>query len=116
MSKRLFAAAAALTLAAAAAFSAAEAKPKHRPVVPALILFDHANFQGRSVVLTRDAPNLKPFRFNDLAQSAVVRGGERWVLCEHPDYQGRCVMLSSNDPNLRRVGLANQISSVRRAR
>lgn len=118
MSKSLFAAAAALTLAAGAAavFSPAQAKPRHRPVVPALILYDRADFRGYSVVLTRDAPNLKPFRMNDKAQSAAVRGGGRWLLCEHPEFQGRCVMLSSSDPNLRRVGLANQVSSVRRVR
>jgi hypothetical protein len=114
MSKRLHLFMAAAGLAAAAIAAPAVAKPP-RPV-PALVLFDRANFTGYSVVLTRDAPRLAPFRFDDKAQSAVVRGGGRWLLCEHPEYRGRCIMLSANDPNLRRVGLANQVSSVRRVR
>ncbi|WBQ13270.1 beta/gamma crystallin family protein [Hyphomonadaceae bacterium BL14] len=106
---RLCAAAAAVVFAAT---SAADAQRGGRgPDRPAIVLYEHANFQGRSIRIDGDAPNFAWIDFNDRASSARVEGGQ-WDVCEHADYRGTCVSLTSDVAQF--TGRLNsQISSVR---
>ena len=49
--------------------------------------------------------------FNSQAGSAQVVG--RWELCDEPGFKGRCVTVTSDVRDLARVGLRDQVSSVR---
>ncbi|XP_067284786.1 epidermal differentiation-specific protein-like [Pseudorasbora parva] len=53
---------------------------------PEITLFEHKNFQGRSVTL-RNETNLHQIGFGDAASSHKVRGGV-WVLYEHINRRG----------------------------
>lgn len=58
----------------------------------AVVLNEHANFDGRPLALSSSAPRLGELNFNDEASSVLIQRG-RWQLCEHYDYGGECVVL-----------------------
>jgi hypothetical protein len=76
---------------------------------PQLMLYDHPNFQGRSMKVDADRASL--VFFNDQAGSVQVIG--RWELCEGRNFSGHCVRIDSDVRDLTRLGLNNRISSVR---
>lgn len=53
---------------------------------PEIELFEHVNYQGRKVILRKEA-NLHDIAFSDIASSHKVKGGV-WVLYEHINRQG----------------------------
>ncbi|KAL1276167.1 hypothetical protein QQF64_035790 [Cirrhinus molitorella] len=53
---------------------------------PEIQLFEHVNYQGRSVTL-RQETSLHDIDFSDIASSHKVKGGV-WVLYEHINCQG----------------------------
>jgi uncharacterized protein YcfJ len=72
-------------------------------------------FHGREFYVDRPMWDLDRTDFNDRASSAVVQGGD-WQVCEDAHFQGRCAILRPGEyPSLDRMGLNNQISSVRPA-
>ena len=93
-------------LAAAALAGAADAQPRGGTAT----LYDQPNFQGNAVTITRSAPDLGKWRFNDRAQSARFQG--RWLICEHDDFRGRCQEVRGDVPNLHSYGLMAQVSSM----
>lgn len=74
-----------------------------------LVLYDHPNFQGRTLTVERDTPSL--VFFNDAAGSVQVIG--RWELCDGRNFTGHCVRTDSDVRDLARLGLNNRVSSVR---
>ena len=74
------------------------------------MLYDGANFRGRSVTIDSATPRL--VFFNDRAGSVEVFGG-RWDLCDQPRYGGRCVAITDSVRDLRSLGLGDRVSSVR---
>lgn len=88
--------AAATAAAAAVATPAAGGIPYVRSVstgvVDAVVLYEHANFQGRQLAVSGPLPNLGEQGFNDTVSSVVVQRG-RWQLCEHNDFAGQCITL-----------------------
>ena len=99
-----------LPLAAVALLAATTALPAAAQVR----LFEHAEFQGRSFSADRDVRDLERQGFNDLASSAVVRGG-RWVVCTDARFGGTCVTLRPGRyRNFESMGINDQVSSVRR--
>lgn len=74
-----------------------------------LVLYDHPNFQGRSITIDRDTANL--VFFNDAAGSIQVIG--RWEICDGRSFTGRCVRVDSDVRDLARLGLNNRVSSAR---
>lgn len=61
-------------------------------------LYEFPNFQGRSVVVTREEGNLSNVGFNDRARSARFEG--TWRVCEDASYRGRCETFVGSVPNL----------------
>jgi len=87
--------------------------PAALPTVAAEIqLFEHDNFQGRSITLRGPTPNFEPIRFNDITSSVIVRSGT-WELCMHADYGEPCRIFSPGE--YRAVGERwnDQFSSAR---
>jgi hypothetical protein len=52
-------------------------------------LFERREFGGRSITLTKNAPNFENFGFNDRVDAAIVRRGV-WRLCTDARMQGNC--------------------------
>ncbi len=83
------------------------------PGVPQVVLYEHENFQGRSLVIDHRMGDLTRVGFNDMASSAVVVGGP-WEVCTDGHFQGRCsVLRPGRYPALDNMGLNDLISSVR---
>jgi len=94
-----------LPLLAAVAATAASAQQ--------ITLYEHDNFNGRTLSATDTVQNLADTGFNDRASSAVVRGG-RWQLCSDAYFRGNCVTLGpGNYTSLREMGMNDRVSSVR---
>lgn len=78
-----------------------------------ITFYEGEDFRGRSFTTDRRVGNFERYGFNDRASSVVVDRG-RWEVCEDPRFEGRCVVLRRGSyDSLRRMGLNNQISSVR---
>jgi hypothetical protein len=58
----------------------------------AVILYEHANFDGRALAISNSAPRLGELNYNDMASSVIVQRG-RWQFCEHHDFGGECMVL-----------------------
>jgi len=81
--------------------------------VAQITFYEGEDFRGRSFTADKRIGNFERFGFNDRASSVVVDRG-RWEVCEYPRFEGRCVVLRRGSyDSLRRMGLNNQISSVR---
>lgn len=79
-----------------------------------IVLFDRANFRGRSIGVTQDTPNLAQRRFVGLASAARVQAGV-WELCTEPNYAGTCVTTDTN-LDLAAAGLDDSVASIRQVR
>ena len=70
-------------------------------------------FRGPSFTADGPVRNFEREGFNDMASSAVVRGGA-WQVCEDARFIGNCVVLQPGQyESLQQMGLNNAISSVR---
>lgn len=78
-----------------------------------IVLYEHADFGGRSFRAYGQTNNLVNVNFNDLASSVVVRSGS-WQLCGDADFRGQCITLSPGSyASLGEMGLNDRVSSVR---
>ena len=77
----------------------------------AVVLFEHANFEGRQVGISSTVARLGDLGFNDTASSVIVRRG-RWQLCEHSDFGGECLVLGPGRHALESV-FNDRASSIR---
>lgn len=76
-------------------------------------LYSHDDFNGQQFTANGAVRNLDRLGFNDRASSVVVNGGN-WQVCEDAYFGGRCVILQPGEyPSLDRMGLSNEISSLR---
>lgn len=76
-------------------------------------LYSHEDFHGQQFTANGTVRNMDRIGFNDRASSVVVNGGE-WQVCEDAYFNGRCVILRPGEyPSLDRIGLSNEISSIR---
>lgn len=78
-----------------------------------MILFQDANFQGRSLSLRSDASDLSRQGFNDKTSSVIVRSGT-WEVCKDARYRGGCRVLQPG--RYRTVPMNDAISSAREVR
>ncbi|MBD3305227.1 hypothetical protein GF339_02650 [candidate division KSB3 bacterium] len=66
-----------------------------------VILYDSENFQGESVLITQNEPDLKPRRGTDPVGSIRVPGGCEAVLYEQENFQGDAETFRADDPSLK---------------
>ncbi|XP_067248756.1 epidermal differentiation-specific protein-like [Chanodichthys erythropterus] len=80
---------------------------------PEIQLFQHPNYQGRSVTLRKET-NLHDIAFSDLVSSHKVKGGV-WVLYEHKSRQGSQLITFPGDqvPSYLPLSFNNVASHVR---
>jgi Beta/Gamma crystallin len=80
-----------------------------------ITFYEDEGFRGRYLTAEGTVWDLAQYGFNGRAESVVVSGG-RWQACEQPRFQGHCVTLEpGNYDSLVRLGVNQQISSVRPA-
>ncbi|MEM0986387.1 MAG: beta/gamma crystallin-related protein [Pseudomonadota bacterium] len=77
----------------------------------AIVIYRDPGFSGRSAVIEGQA-DLGGSRFNDRVSSVEVLGG-RWLLCSDPGFRGRCEVVEFDEPRLSRIGLNDNITSIR---
>jgi len=77
-------------------------------------VYANPNYQGQSVVLHSDTPNLVAFNMNDRVSSIRIPNGEIWEVCQDINYESQCQALSASVADLRRSGWGDRISSLRR--
>lgn len=78
-----------------------------------VVFYEHDNFRGRSFAVDRSVSDFSRSGFNDLASSAIVRGGS-WEACEDARFRGRCIVLRPGRyRSLGAMGFNDRISSVR---
>ena len=81
-----------------------------------ITLFEHVNYQGRSVTVTGEVTNLTSRGLNDAVSSMRIEGGGRWEVCIHADFRGNCQIIDQDMPNMSQWAFNDRISSVRRVR
>ncbi len=76
-----------------------------------ITLYERPGFQGRSMTLRNAQVDLDRTRFNDRAESAIVRDGV-WEVCTDAGFNGRCTRLQPGEyPSLQQFN--DRISSAR---
>ncbi len=78
-------------------------------------LYEHNNFNGRTVRATGDVGDLGPTGLNDATSSIFISLGT-WQFCEDSNYRGRCLTLGPGQYNEMPPGMNDNISSFRRVR
>lgn len=79
-------------------------------VAQEIIVYEHGNYQGRSMRVTGDVPNLDRRGFNDRASSIRIVSGT-WEFCQHAHYGGSCFVADSSRSSL--GGFNDHMSSIR---
>jgi hypothetical protein len=77
-----------------------------------ITLYERPGFQGRSMTLHSNMADLDRTRFNDRAESIVVRDGV-WEVCTDARYGGRCTRLQPGEYPTLDGPLNDRISSAR---
>ncbi len=80
-----------------------------------LSLYKNAGYRGTGRTFIADIPDLARHGFANVASSAYLRAGS-WQLCTRAYYRGRCVTLRFSAPYLQRLGINDQVRSLRRVR
>lgn len=80
-----------------------------------ILVFEHAQFRGRSVTVGGVVPDLSSYGMNDAISSVRVLSGA-WELCEHANFQGRCIVVDRDVFNMEQLGFNDRISSIRPVR
>ncbi len=83
-------------------------------VVKTVTLHSEQFFKGRSLGTNDAIADLSAYRFNNITSSIQVQSGT-WRFYTGKNFQGRFIELET-ETGLGRIGLDNQISSLRRAR
>ena len=78
-----------------------------------IVLYEHANFTGRTLILRYGyyASDLSRYGFNDVVSSVCVYGPYRFLVCEHANFQGRCSIFTGSDPYLGDNAVGNDRAS-----
>ena len=78
-----------------------------------ITLFEHKNFEGRSVTFAGAAANLRETGLNDRISSVKVVLGQKWLLCKNKKFHGGCIVIDRDVPDLEALGFNDQISSLK---
>jgi len=97
-----------LALSAIAVCATALAAPTY-----SITLFEHKDFQGRSLTYREAVANLSSTGLNDAASSVKVVPGQRWLLCRHKKFRGGCIVVDRDVSDLAPLGFNDRISSLK---
>jgi len=79
-----------------------------------ITIYEHDNYQGRSLTTQSAVRDLQQRGFNDRASSAVVGGSQAWEICEDSEFSGSCRVLRPGQyASLSAMGLNDRVSSLR---
>lgn len=81
-----------------------------------IVVYQDANYDGRTQTFTSDVPNLEASGLNDQVSSLIVAPGETWEVCVDAGFRGRCATITDRQANLENSGWNDRISSMRRLR
>jgi hypothetical protein len=97
-----------LTLFLASAVSAPLAVPRY-----SITLYEHKNFDGRSLTYTAGVVNLGATGLNDRISSLKVVPGQKWLLCKNKKFRGGCIVVDRDVSDLEALGFNDTISSLK---
>jgi hypothetical protein len=78
-----------------------------------ITLYEHKDFAGRSLTLTRATPNLQGSGLNDRVSSLKLVLGQKWLLCKNKKFRGGCIIVDRDVPDLDALGFNDRISSLK---
>lgn len=107
MSMRLW-----LLLPALAALLAAAGEAASPPRY-SITLYEHKNFEGRSLTYSEAVANLRPTGLNDRISSIRIVLGQKWLLCKNKKFNGGCIVVDRDVPDLAAFGYNDKISSLK---
>ncbi len=76
-----------------------------------IMVFEHADFRGRSLEIEGEISNLKEVGMNDRISSVATRG--RWEVCTDAGFRGNCMIIDGDISNMKDVRMNDSISSMR---
>lgn len=76
-----------------------------------IMVFEHADFRGRSLEIEGEISNLKEVGMNDRISSVATRG--RWEVCTDAGFRGNCMIIDGDISNLKEARMNDSISSMR---
>jgi len=102
----------AFVLAIAVGCCAMQATARALPIY-SITLYEHKNFDGRSLTYTGAILNLKQSGLNDRISSLKVVPGQKWLLCKNKKFHGGCIVVDRDVPDLAEFGFNDMISSLK---
>jgi hypothetical protein len=78
-----------------------------------ITLYEHKDFEGRSLRLTSVTKNLKSTGLNDRISSLKLVLGQKWLLCKNKNFNGGCIVVDRDVPDLEALGFNDTISSLK---
>ena len=78
-----------------------------------ITLFEHKDFQGRSLTYTGAVANLSSTGLNDRISSLRLVLGQKWLLCKNKKFHGGCIVVDRDVPDLEALGFNDTMSSLK---
>ncbi len=78
-----------------------------------ITLFEHKDFQGRSLTTSEAVVDLGGTGLNDAVSSVKVVPGQRWLLCKNKKFRGGCIVVDRDISDLAPLDFNDRISSLR---
>lgn len=81
---------------------------------PYIEVFEHANYSGRSRVITSDQSNLwwTDYTMNDTITSIKVYNGAKVIIYEHADFRGESLVITADRDNLFWTHMNDKTTSI----
>ena len=79
-------------------------------------VYKDPDFNGQSVSIRDDEPDLRGSGMSDEISSIRVPRGQAWEICQDVGYGNRCQVITVSISDLKSIGWDDRISSIRRAR
>jgi hypothetical protein len=78
-----------------------------------ITLYEHKDFEGRSLTYTGAIANLSATGLNDRISSLRLVLGQKWMLCKNKKFHGGCIVVDRDVPDLEALGFNDTMSSLK---